>query len=347
MAKVAIDLVGGKLTDSKYSHKNAWAHLRACQLAERLGEEVVVLHDGEDWGDYKGIFLYHGMEFKDTLNLFGGATEESAKFFERMAYAPVNTTFMSLDIPMPDYGELCRGRLKSCDPYWANVEWDKVSIFCKEQVGHFRHPQVTDSLVMGDSHSFSVYQKGYMTVRKDGRTLKGVLKKTIQKEMSDNGINPTTIKNFTGYWGNIDVRHHLMRTPRPKEEIQILLTEYEAQLKGLKCNIELVHLLPVEDESRRIPQTGFFEGTAFYGSQRDRAVLVQYFNDELDKIAKKNGWKVFTWDDDWYRMSPLQYMKTYMERPKNVHLAPMYHRWNYWENKENKVEKQVTLDNFF
>lgn len=80
---LALDFVGGKLTDSEYSHKNGWAMMRACQLSDALGEEVKVLR-GESWDNYDKVFLYHGMEFQGSLNLFGGATEESAKFYERI-----------------------------------------------------------------------------------------------------------------------------------------------------------------------------------------------------------------------------------------------------------------------
>lgn len=348
MSKIALDLIGGKLTDSKYSHKNGWANLRACQLSDYLGEEVVVLHEGEDWGDFSHVFLYHGMEFNGALNLFGGANEKSAKFYERMASVPDSTKFISMDIPMPDYGILCRNRISSCDDYWRNIPWDKVSEFCTSQrVSYQKHPAITDSLVLGDSHSFSTYKRGYMTARKDGRTLRGVLRKSIKNEISDFDIDPSTIKNFTGYWGNIDVRHHLMRTENPFNEIDMLLLEYEKQLKDLNCNIELVHLLPIEDESRRIPKTGFFDNTAFYGTQQERSNLVHYFNDQISHIAKKNSWEIFTWDENMYKISPINYMKTYMERPQNVHLAPLYHRWDYFNNKPNAVKKQKTLELFY
>jgi hypothetical protein len=37
-------------------------------------------------------------------------------------------------------------------------------------------------------------------------------------------------------------------------------------------------------------------------------------------------------------ITSIEYMNTYMERPKNVHLAPLYHRWDYWNNKPNIPE---------
>ena len=67
---LAIDFIGGKLTNSEYSHKAGWAYMRACQLSDALEQKVKVLH-GESWDDYSTVFLYHGMEFQGSLNLFG------------------------------------------------------------------------------------------------------------------------------------------------------------------------------------------------------------------------------------------------------------------------------------
>lgn len=343
--KIAIDFIGGKLTASQKSHKAGWAHLRACQLSDKLKTQVKVLHDGESWDNFDTVYLYHGMEFQGSLNLFGGATEASAKFYERLVTP--KPKLISLDIPMPNYGELCKGRLKSCDEYWKNVNWDAVSEKCKT-IEYLQHPVITDNLVIGDSHSFSVYQSGYMTARKDGRTLRGVLKKTIEKEIEDFNINPESLNNITTYYGNIDVRHHLMRTTNPKSEIDLLLYEYESQLKSIGCKVELVHLLPIEHESRRLPKTGYFEGTPFFGLLEDRQKLVKYFNESLSRIADRNQWKIFTWPSDWYIMSPLDYFSK-MEVPKSVHLSPANHRWNYWDNAINtpNTETESKLSDFF
>lgn len=341
---VAIDYVGGKLTDSEYSHKNGWAMMRACQLSDCLGKEVKVLR-GESWDDFETVFLYHGMEFQGSLNLFGGATEESAKFYERIATTKAG--MISLDIPMPDYGELCKGRMGSCDDYWKNVDWDAVSAKCKI-IPDTRNPLITDKLVIGDSHAFSVYQRGYNVIRKDARTLRGVLKKTLRKEMVDHGIDPATINTLTTYYGNIDIRHHLMRETNPMAEIDLILAEYEKQLKELNIrNIEIVCPLPVEDESRRLPKTGYFKDTPFYGSQEKRAELVNYMTHKIIDICNRNKWKAFQWPNEWYTISPKAYMETYMERPKSVHLAPKFHRWNYWKNEPNVIESQSSLESFF
>lgn len=330
--KYAIDLISGKLSSSNKSHKAGWAYLRKCQLENALNVKIDVLH-GESWDDYDVIFLYHGMEQDgETLNLFGGATKDGAIFYERLLKYK-NKEFISLDIPMPDYGMLCSNRLKNCDEYWAQIDWAQISEICK-RIEFIDHPEITSKLVIGDSHCFSVYQPEYMTFRKDSRTLAGVLRKTIAKEIND--FQDGVLKNLTHiscYYGNIDIRHHLCRENNPKQEFKILLDEYEKQIKELNIpNVELVAPLPIEDESRRLPKTGYFKGTPFYGTRKQRQELQKFAQDYLSEICEKNNWSLFTWPKEWYEIDGITFMKTYMESPKSVHLAPCYHRYNYWKN---------------
>jgi hypothetical protein len=332
--KIAIDLVGGKLTASEYSHKNGWAYLRKNQLEHLHNQTVDVLHNSESWYDYDLVYLYHGMEFQGSLNLFGGATEANAKFFERLTCDGV--AFKSLDIPMPDYGAMCKSR-KTCDDYWASVNWDKVSETCAN-IEFIRHSEITTKLVMGDSHSFSVYQPGYMSVRKDGRTLAGILKKSIRKEIEDNLISVSTLSHLTLYYGNIDVRHHILRNEHPTEYLDSLLCEYENQIKDLNIpNIELVSLLPIESENRKLPKTGYFNGTPFYGTRIQRHMIKEYINSQLEKMCERNNWNFFSWSEEWNQIAPIEFEKTFMERPKSVHLAPKFHRTDYFKKSLNNI----------
>jgi hypothetical protein len=331
----AIDLVSGRLTGKRSSHKNGWAQMRACQLSEYFGDEVTVLHGGESWDDFDQVFLYHGMEFQGSLNLFGGASEESAVFYERIGKADPGK-LMSLDMQMPDYGLLCKGRLKNCEPYWASVDWDRVSEICSN-IPAMSGPHL-EHLVIGDSHSFSAYIAGASVIRKDGRTLEGVLKKTITKEIYDQGTDPKKLNKITCYWGNIDIRHHLMREADPAGKAEMLIKEYVRQVSELGIKeVELVAPLPIEDESRRLPKSGNFQGTPFFGTRDERDTLMRFFRDELFFQCAEKGWNLFTWPEKWYTMDPVKYMDTFMEGSKSVHLSPEYHRWNYWKGEPNQI----------
>jgi hypothetical protein len=327
--KIGLDMPGGKIPQSKYSHNAGMALVLRHQLEFELGQKVDIL-SGEPWSDYDVIYLYHGMTFKGSLNLFGGATEENAKFYERLLTP--NIRFVSLDIPMPDYGELCSSR-KTCDDYWATIDWNKISEVCKN-IHYEHHACRSTKLILGDSHSISAYLPGYMVIRKDGRTLKGALRKTLSKEIVGNGIPVSILTHLTLYFGNIDIRHHLCRESDPKEAINILITEYEKQILELGIpNIEIIAPLPIELETRKLPKTGYFDGTPFYGSREERDEVRQYFSLQLTQMCLRNNWLFSLINDVLYEVSVIEYMNEYMERPKSIHISPLYYRTDFWKKK--------------
>jgi hypothetical protein len=95
------------------------------------------------------------------------------------------------------------------------------------------------------------------------------------------------------YAGNIDVRFHLHKYG--EEGIDKLILELERQLLNLNLkSISLVKLIPIEDESRKLPGTGLYKGKPFYGSKQLRLDLVNCFNEKLSYICLKNNWNIFT-----------------------------------------------------
>lgn len=359
--KAALDLIGGNLPKSEYSHNGSWAHLRANQL-RNLGIKVDVLDNVNrlsDWREYDTVFIYHGINFhestpdKQSLNLFGGASEQNAKFFEKLILPQHDhITYISLDYKMPDYGKLCKSRKSDPDSYWYKIDWDKVSDRCNN-IEYVKDPGLTLSpgtvrhLTIGDSHSHSVYQKNSMVLRKDGRTLNGVLKKGIKKEISDGGFDLSEIDSLTCYWGNIDIRHHICRESNPKDYLKDLLKRYEKELQSLDKPIELVTPIPIEDESRKLPCTGLFKGTPFFGSRHDRIELVDMFKDIINDMTTRNsGWSLYSWPNSWYNMDGIEFMNTIMERPRSVHAARKYYRWDLVNNIQNELLNNKSLLEF-
>lgn len=375
----AIDMMPRKLPDGDYSHTGSWAFLRKNQL-KHVGVEAQVLNEKgrgirSDWSEFDTVYIYHTMDFEPDhpycINVFDGPQEHTAKYFERIIWA-VNShvKLVSLDYPMPNYGYRCKRKKERASEtskmsdYWRNVDWDAVQAKCDAITDWILDPGVEftkpyqgrtkdlwikqcegikhlhDRVVMGDSHAHSAYTPKSLVLRKDGRTLRGITKKGIQKEITDFGYDYKQVKALTCYWGNIDVRHHLCRESDPKQATLDLLKAYEAELlKHRDMQIEVVSLLPIEDESRKLPSTGYYLGTPFYGSRAQRQEIVKLFNDTLREMANRHGWTMFNWPEAWYTMDGVEFMETMMERPRSVHLARRYYRWDL----ENDVANPMVV----
>ena len=305
-----------------------------------------------------------------------------AKFFERLIWDQnAGKHFVSLDYPMPNYGYRCKRKLDRAgtdtkmSDYWRNVNWNAVQKKCetitdwlldpgleltRPYVGRTRaewiqqcqgikhlHPRV----VMGDSHSFSAYRPPAIVLRKDGRTMSGILKKSIKGELRDSGMDYDQVQQLTLYYGNIDVRHHLCRLADPIQEANDLVKRYEQEVLNLLRDgkeVELVWLLPIEDESRKLPSTGYYQGTPFFGSRTQRQELVKVINDGLDRIGQAYGLDVYRWPAHWYTLGGLEVFDI-MERPRSVHLARKYYRWDLEADKPNgqhSMPKTVQLLEF-
>jgi hypothetical protein len=364
----AIDMMPRKLPDGDYSHTGSWAFLRKNQL-KHVGVEAQVLNEKgrgirSDWSEFDTVYIYHTMDFEPDhpycINVFDGPQEHTAKYFERIIWA-VNShvKLVSLDYPMPNYGYRCKRKKERASEtskmsdYWRNVDWDAVQAKCDAITDWILDPGVEftkpyqgrtkdlwikqcegikhlhDRVVMGDSHAHSAYTPKSLVLRKDGRTLRGITKKGIQKEITDFGYDYKQVKALTCYWGNIDVRHHLCRESDPKQATLDLLKAYEAELlKHRDMQIEVVSLLPIEDESRKLPSTGYYLGTPFYGSRAQRQEIVKLFNDTLREMANRHGWTMFNWPEAWYTMDGVEFMSEILERPRSVHLARKFYRWD-------------------
>jgi len=74
------------------------------------------------------------------------------------------------------------------------------------------------------------------------------------------------------YFGNIDVRHHLCRQPDPLEATRELAVRYYDAVAALEFDgaRRVYELLPVENERRSLPKTGYHEGTPFFGTRQAR-----------------------------------------------------------------------------
>jgi hypothetical protein len=342
-AKIGISALVGKLSPKISSHKSAWCFMIANQLTNAGFESVDVITSNEtDWNNYDIILIDHGMEFKGNFNIFGGANDD---LYNQIIRIKSKVKMYSLHHEMPCIGALIEQRLKTGTDLFKTLEQDidLIKGICANDIPKIDHIEKTDKLCFGDSHSFGMYQAGYMCQRHDGLTMHGALKRGL-----DSYIYPW-IKTLTCYMGNIDVRHHLMRQANPKNAVEIMMKNYEQQLKALQengvSNIELIHVLPIENESRVLPKTGYYKDTPFYGSWLERTQLSKEINNYIDEMCKRNNWKVYKHSDVYFNDKG-ELTFDVMEQPKSVHISREYYRWDMAANCPNKRLEKKTMSLF-
>ena len=107
----------------------------------------------------------------------------------------------------------------------------------------------------------------------------------------------------------------------------------------ISTNIEIVNTLPIENISRKLPKTGYYKKTPYFGTWEERVKLTNTFNMAIDKICIENNWKAFKWPSKFLNdLGELDF--EYMERPKSVHLSPMSYRWDLFNNSLNSLHNQ-------
>ena len=343
--KVGICALVGKISPKISSHKGAWAHMLWNQLRNAGYENAEVITSNDtDWNDYDAILIDHGMEFKGTFNIFGGSNDDLYHQLMRL-FTPVRK--YSLHHDMPDIGNLIQTRLKAGTDLFKTLgdRIEEATEICK-QIPRTDHIEKTTKLCFGDSHSFGMYQAGYMCQRHDGLTMHGTLKRGIASY-----VYPW-ITDLTVYLGNIDVRHHLMRQANPKTSVDALLKSYEEQLISLQAEtsverIEIIQVLPIENESRVLPKTGYYKGTPFMGSWAERTALVKQINEGIDAMAERNGWSVYKHPEVYYNVDR-ELTFDVMEKPKSVHISREFYRWDMEANTPNtRLVKQVVQTALF
>lgn len=294
------------------SHNAGYTFIYLSMLRLIYGKEVEVLKEGDNWDDYDTLWINEGVNFKEgQFNLFGGVNESLVSRLNKLNNFKGNVHFWGNF--KPNYAELCRKRnidvtfTKSIDSHWSPIESNK--------------------LVLGDSHSMSVYEPGRNIDRNDGKTLHGFLNQGIESFLD------VDTEHLRFYAGNIDVRHHICRLHKNegdrKKAITKMVLELESQLKilvneDILKTVEIVELLPIENESRKLPKTGYYNKQPFWGSWEERMECVRTFNQCYRIICIRNGWKFLTWPEHFVNeLGELDF--EVMEARQSVHIAPKYY----------------------
>tara|TARA_B100001939_G_C16906969_1_gene602830 strand:+ start:186 stop:1166 length:981 start_codon:yes stop_codon:yes gene_type:complete len=308
------------------SHRGAQGVMYGDQIRQKYGE-CDVNYGGEisDHNAYDNLWVYHGNDWSGGLNMFGGVygfpyVQNTVNFsqFKGKVY--------SIGIDFPPYHEMVRNKLESAkkevQPEWHQVDLKNLERMFNE-AERVDYPNITNNLVVGDSHSICMYRPGWTVNSIPFKTLNGALNEGLKSFID---IKADKIQF---YFGNIDIRHHVCRLNADIEKLCDRYIEQVSELGG-----EIFELLPIENESRKIPQSGYYKGKPFYGSWEERNEARNKFNDYIEK-----EYGLIRWTQHLYNEKGELDFK-YMEKPQSIHLSREF--YPYWNGMETN-----SLEDFF
>jgi hypothetical protein len=283
-------------------HGGGYYHVMMSILKSEHKGELVFNPDPSTWNEYERLYILEGVNYQEnTFNFIGGPQPEHRAKLEAMA----NYKGIVIAVNVPIDLNVFNKRF--------GVDHVFPAINCINYAKHYGKD--TRKLVRGDSHSLSVWKPGYGLDRTDGKTLFGFLKDADSLVTELNEKYDEVIL----YFGNIDLRFHLMRQDNPAEATGQLFRRYVEFAKKLN-NATLVNLLPVENESRKLPGTGLYLKKPFFGTRQERMIL----RDTANRIMNNSGLNTLQWPDEWIDEDGMK-MFEYMEPKQSVHLKPKYY----------------------
>ena len=335
-SKIGITHLLSNITTREGSHKGGWTRLLKCQLANIGFHNVKILDNKDSLSNFDVIIFDLGAEYSGALNMFGGLDE---KVFKRLTEIKAFTgDLYSWRNELPDLSVLSgrRSNASSCEAFKATEETflpEVQAVLNRAKV--FLHAYQTKKVLIGDSHTPSVWTPEFMIERRDGRTLKGMLENgTIKKIVNTNfRFHGMDIDTIHVHCGSIDIRHHVCREPDPEQTVAGLVIGLVTDIHNFEFDeVILTHTMGIEDESRDLPKTGFYKGTAFYGTWAQRDLCRRIFNEVVEDYTKDcPGWSHVKLPDYFFNAEGKLRFDV-MERPQSVHLSPEHYRWNLDEN---------------
>jgi hypothetical protein len=326
-----------------HSHRAAQAAIYANQL-EETGYDVHLDRTGNihpDINSFDEIFVYHGNDWGGSLNLFGGM-KNYGNIDNLIRYSQFKGRVYSLWIDHPKYSEMLEPRMKGeIHPDWAKVDWENLKRI-ENTAKTIKQIRPTNRVVTGDSHAICMYRPDWFVNSVPFKTLHGALKQGLQSFIQPHH----EIAEF--YFGNIDVRHHLMRQSNPEDATRDLVKRYYEQLSQLDlAKVSVYELLPIENESRALPKTGYYKGTPFYGDWASRETLRLIFKDEMKKQCAQGSVNFIEWVD-YLKNDKGELDFEHMEKPKSVHLSRnSYPHWQGRKWSGLSENKPSTIEDFF
>ena len=340
--KIVITAPMQGITKSPYSHRSAKAFIYAEVFREGYPDAQVDIDIGRklELTDYDLVVVYHG-DYAGSLNLFGGIEGFNPHSIASLSRCKPEAV-ISLEMKMPNYVSQLLDRAKGDEnhPNLKGIDFENWKALLKGPEPTPWTPFCKRNLVLGDSHAISLYRPGWSVWQIPFRTLFGSMKDN-RKNMVDlvkeyRVASCDSLDNVELYFGNIDIRHHLCRDTESNDERMLKTLKLgQAYVKAAleiseaeECDVTFIAALPIENESRKLPKSGYYKGAAFHGSWEERNAVKDAFNQLLENAAKNHPRIKFSNPWEHYINTSGELSFEYMEKPRSVHLARK--AYPYW-----------------
>ena len=255
------------------------------------------------WGNYDLLYICEGVNFVEgSFNVPGGPQPLHTEKMKAISEFKGELRYSNSIFDFNKFNK--RLKVEGTFPETNSISWYNTFL---------AHGLVSRKGVIGDSHALSVWKPGHSLDFTAGRTLHGFLKRETVEEIS------SRFDEVTLYFGNIDLRFHLMRQENPQQATADLFNRYVDFAKQLK-KATLVELLPVEHESRKIPGTGLYKKQPFFGTRLERMQLREIANE----IINNSGLEVIRWPNEWVDEDGTKMLEI-LEMKQSVHLKPKHY----------------------
>ena len=255
------------------------------------------------WGNYDLLYICEGVNFvAGSFNVPGGPQPLHTEKMKAIADFKGELRYSNSIFDFNKFNQ--RLKIEATFP-----ETHRVSFYNT----FLAHGLESRKGVIGDSHALSVWKPEHSLDFTAGRTLHGFLRRESAEEIN------SRFDEVTLYFGNIDLRFHLMRQENPQQATADLFNRYVDFAKQLK-KATLVELLPVEHESRKIPGTGLYKKQPFFGTRLERMQLREIANE----IINNSGLEVIQWPTEWIDEDGTK-MLDILEMKQSVHLRPKHY----------------------
>ena len=264
--KIGLVSMMGNVGSTFNSQGGAYGLIQSKMLKdENANDTVDVNPPPSTWGTYDLLYICEGVNFVEgTFNVPGGPQPLHTEKMKAIAEFKGELRYSNSLFDFNKFNQ--RLKVEGTFPETNTISWYNTFL---------AHGLVSRKGVVGDSHALSVWKPGHSLDFTAGRTLHGFLKRETVEEIN------SRFDEVTLYFGNIDLRFHLMRQENPQQATADLFNRYVAFAKQLK-KTTLVELLPVEHESRKIPGTGLYKKQPFFGTREERMQVREIANEIIN-----------------------------------------------------------------